>query len=144
MLQENDALAKAKVQLEHDVEQIGHNLKTAQVDCAYNTMSHSTVAPADASVSLVGQDQKAQIEGEFSSVPRCVGCSCVAIRLSVADENRESTLKVAALKEEITALKDKDRLNLEEIKRLLVEKVDLQSTGITQREKALQREHEFG
>ena len=47
------------------------------------------------------------------------------------------------LKDEIAALKDKDRLHLEEIKKLLLEKVDLQSTGINQREKALEREKEF-
>jgi protein HOOK3 len=51
--------------------------------------------------------------------------------------------KAAELKDEIASLKEKDRLHLEEIKKLLLEKIDLQSTDISQRERALVREKEF-
>ena len=45
--------------------------------------------------------------------------------------------------DEVVALKDKDGLRLEEIKKLLLEKVDLQSSAISQRDQLLAREREF-
>ncbi|ODN92707.1 hypothetical protein L198_05501 [Cryptococcus wingfieldii CBS 7118] len=51
--------------------------------------------------------------------------------------------QVRQLKEQIDILRDRDRQNLEEIKKLLTDKVDLQSAGINQRERALEKEKEF-
>ena len=61
----------------------------------------------------------------------------------MAEETKDLEHKVSELKDKVDALKDKDRLNLEEIKRLLHDKVDLQSSDISQREKALVREGEL-
>ena len=41
-------------------------------------------------------------------------------------------------------MKEKDRIHLEEIRRLLHEKIDLQAVTIEQKEKLLVREKEFG
>jgi protein HOOK3 len=57
----------------------------------------------------------------------------------------------AGLEEEVTRLQkqnkelgEKNRMQLEQINGLLLEKVNLQSEGIGQREKMLQRERDFG
>jgi len=57
----------------------------------------------------------------------------------------------AGLEEEITRLQkqnkelgEKNRMQLEQVNGLLLEKVNLQSEGIGQREKMLQRERDFG
>lgn len=40
-------------------------------------------------------------------------------------------------------MRDKDRLHLEEIKSLLKDKVDLQASGLAQRDTAIERERHF-
>lgn len=66
------------------------------------------------------------------------------MRKSIAAETAQEGEQASRLKDEIAILKDKDRLHLEEIKKLLLEKVDMQSTGLDQRAKAMEREKEFG
>ena len=46
--------------------------------------------------------------------------------------------------QQIEQMKEKDRIHLEEIRRLLHEKIDLQAVTIEQKEKLLVREKEFG
>jgi protein HOOK3 len=48
------------------------------------------------------------------------------------------------LKNHIKELNDKNRMQLEQVNGLLMEKVNLQSEGIGHREKMLQRERDFG
>jgi protein HOOK3 len=48
------------------------------------------------------------------------------------------------LKNQIKELSDKNKMQLEQVNALLLEKVNLQSEGIGQREKMLQRERDFG
>lgn len=48
------------------------------------------------------------------------------------------------LKKQVKALSDKNRMQLEQVNGLLLEKVNLQSEGIGQRELMLQRERDFG
>ena len=48
------------------------------------------------------------------------------------------------LRVQIKELGDKNRMQLEQINVLLLEKVSLQSDGIGQREKMIQRERDFG
>lgn len=55
-------------------------------------------------------------------------------------ETKELDGKANRLREEITVLRDKDKSHLEELRGLLLDKVDLQSTGILQRERELERE----
>ncbi len=85
------------------------------------------------------------------------------MRESVKGDDTKLHNELADLKEQVAVLKEKDRLHLEEIKRfvpkhpgvspksllitlssLLMEKIELQSSGITQREKAIERERDFG
>jgi protein HOOK3 len=51
---------------------------------------------------------------------------------------------VERLKTQLKELNDKNRMQLEQVNALLLEKVNLQSDGIGQRERMLQRERDFG
>ncbi|ORX38547.1 protein-nucleus import-related protein [Kockovaella imperatae] len=66
-----------------------------------------------------------------------------ALRESVSSEAGESDAQVLALRDQVSSLREKEKTHLEEINRLLSDKIDLQSAGISQREKALDREKEF-
>ncbi|KAL1411320.1 hypothetical protein Q8F55_002271 [Vanrija albida] len=67
-----------------------------------------------------------------------------SIIASARDEaNTESTKfseQVAALKDELSTLKERDRLHLEEIRRLMMDKIELQSAGNERTQEALERE----
>ncbi|WVQ99968.1 hypothetical protein IAU59_007111 [Kwoniella sp. CBS 9459] len=67
-----------------------------------------------------------------------------SLRETVKAESAELEQEVSQLKKEVSQLKEKDHQHLEDIKKLLLEKVDLQSAGIDQRERALMKEKEFG
>ncbi|OCF42706.1 hypothetical protein I317_03437 [Kwoniella heveanensis CBS 569] len=67
-----------------------------------------------------------------------------SLRVTVKAESAELEKEVSDLKQEVTKLREKDHQHLEDIKKLLLEKVDLQSAGIDQRERALMKEKEFG
>ena len=79
----------------------------------------------------------------FLSLAVDITQSRIVLRHSLAGETEEIEKRVSYLRDEVTSLKDKERNHLEEIKKLLVDKVDLQSVGISQREKALEREKDF-
>jgi hypothetical protein len=66
------------------------------------------------------------------------------LRESVDEDKASLEADVARLKEQLKELSDKNRMQLEQVNALLLEKVGLQSEGIGQRERMLQREREFG
>lgn len=52
--------------------------------------------------------------------------------------------EVSSLREQLTVLSDKNKLHLEQVNSLLMEKVSMQSEGLGQRERMLERERELG
>ncbi|KAL7423859.1 hypothetical protein Q5752_001444 [Cryptotrichosporon argae] len=94
-------------------------------------------------IEVAKEDVERQLKSaklDLSVVDKDQRSMLASLRETVKRENIEVDDLVVSLKGQIAELKDKDRVNLEEIRRLLVEKVDLQSAGISQREKALARE----
>lgn len=67
-----------------------------------------------------------------------------SLRESVNDDKIALEVEVARLQEQLKEAADKNKMQLEQINGLLLEKVNLQSEGIGQREKMLQRERDFG
>jgi protein HOOK3 len=66
------------------------------------------------------------------------------LRESVNEDKVGLEADVERLKKQIKELGDKNRMQLEQVNGLLMEKVNLQSEGIGHREKMLQRERDFG
>lgn len=66
------------------------------------------------------------------------------LRESVNEDKAGLEADVERLKNQLKELNDKNRMQLEQVNALLLEKVNLQSEGIGQRELALQRERDFG
>lgn len=67
-----------------------------------------------------------------------------SLRESVNEDKAELEVEVTSLKKQSKEISDKNRMQLEQINALLLEKVSLQSEGINQREKMLMRERDFG
>jgi len=67
-----------------------------------------------------------------------------SLRESVNDDKIALEEEVARLQEQLKEAAEKNKMQLEQINGLLLEKVNLQSEGIGQREKMLQRERDFG
>ncbi|KAG5637856.1 hypothetical protein H0H81_002895 [Sphagnurus paluster] len=66
------------------------------------------------------------------------------LRESVNEDKAALEADVERLKKQNKDLSDKNRMQLEQVNALLLEKVNLQSEGIGHREKMLQRERDFG
>lgn len=66
------------------------------------------------------------------------------LRESVNEDKAGLEADVERLKNQNKELGDKNRMQLEQLNGLLLEKVNLQSEGIGHREKMLQRERDFG
>ncbi|CAK5264726.1 unnamed protein product [Mycena citricolor] len=66
------------------------------------------------------------------------------LRDSVNEDKATLESHVERLKQQNKELSEKNRMQLEQVNGLLLEKVNLQSEGIGHREKALQRERDFG
>ncbi|CDO69034.1 hypothetical protein BN946_scf184834.g41 [Trametes cinnabarina] len=66
------------------------------------------------------------------------------LRESVNEDKAELEAEVERLRAQIKELSDKNKMQLEQINGLLLEKVNLQSEGIDQRERMLQRERAIG
>ena len=66
------------------------------------------------------------------------------LRESVNDDKAELEAEVDRLRTQIKELADKNKMQLEQINGLLLEKVNLQSEGIDQRDRMLQRERAIG
>ncbi len=67
-----------------------------------------------------------------------------SLRESVNEDKADLELELAELQKHIRDLKDRNRMQLEQINNLLLEKVDMQSESIGHREKMLEREKAFG
>jgi protein HOOK3 len=67
-----------------------------------------------------------------------------SLRESVNDDKVALEGEVARLQQQLREAVDKNKMQLEQINSLLLEKVNLQSEGIGQRERMLQRERDFG
>ncbi|KAJ7582506.1 hypothetical protein C8J56DRAFT_221033 [Mycena floridula] len=66
------------------------------------------------------------------------------LRESVNEDKAGLEADVERLRKQNKELSDKNRMQLEQVNGLLLEKVNLQTEGISQREKALMRERDFG
>jgi protein HOOK3 len=66
------------------------------------------------------------------------------LRESVNEDKKNLEADAERLKSLVKELGDKNRMQLEQVNSLLLEKVSLQSESIGQREKMLQRERDFG
>ncbi|KAL0071641.1 hypothetical protein AAF712_001498 [Marasmius tenuissimus] len=66
------------------------------------------------------------------------------LRESVNEDKAGLEADIEKLRKQNKDLSDKNRMQLEQVNALLLEKVNLQSEGISQREKSLQRERDFG
>ncbi|KAL4074574.1 HOOK protein-domain-containing protein [Scleroderma yunnanense] len=67
-----------------------------------------------------------------------------SLRESVNEDKAGLEAEAERLKKQIKELTEKNRMQLEHVNTLLLEKVNLQSEGIGQRERMLQRERDFG
>lgn len=67
-----------------------------------------------------------------------------SLRESVSEDKASLEAETDRLKKQIKELNEKNRMQLEQVNVLLLEKVNLQSEGIGQREKMLQRERDIG
>ncbi|EPT01820.1 hypothetical protein FOMPIDRAFT_146747 [Fomitopsis schrenkii] len=66
------------------------------------------------------------------------------LRESVNEDKAEMESEIKELRDQIKELSDKNRMQLEQVNGLLLEKVSLQSEGIDQRDRMLQRERAIG
>ncbi|GJJ12471.1 hypothetical protein Clacol_006713 [Clathrus columnatus] len=66
------------------------------------------------------------------------------LRESVSEDKLGLESEMEKLRNQIRDLKDKNRMQLEQVNALLLEKVNLQSEGIGQRERMLERERDYG
>jgi protein HOOK3 len=67
-----------------------------------------------------------------------------SLRESVNEDKASLEVDVDRLRKHIKELSEKNRMQLEQVNALLLEKVNLQSEGIGHREKLLQKERDFG
>lgn len=67
-----------------------------------------------------------------------------SLRESVSEDKASLEVETDRLKKQIKELSEKNRMQLEQVNALLLEKVILQSEGIGQRERMLQRERDIG
>lgn len=66
------------------------------------------------------------------------------LRETVNEDKVALEAETERLRNQVKELTDKNRMQLEHVNTLLLEKVNLQSEGIGQRERMLQRERDFG
>jgi protein HOOK3 len=67
-----------------------------------------------------------------------------SLRESVNEDKVALEEEAARLQQQVKEAAERNKMQLEQINSLLLEKVNLQSDGINQREKMLQRERDFG
>ena len=66
------------------------------------------------------------------------------LRESVNEDKAVLESEVSRLHDQIKDLSDKNKMQLEQINGLLLEKVNMQSEGLDQRDRMLQRERDIG
>ncbi|KAA1478772.1 HOOK-domain-containing protein [Dentipellis sp. KUC8613] len=100
----------------------------AELEVRYNSQAKElTIAKSD--LNLVNKDQLEIL---------------ASLRESVNEDKSGLEAEAQRLTDQIKELNDKNKMQLEQINGLLFEKVNLQSEGIGQREKMLQRERDIG
>ncbi|KAI0747833.1 HOOK-domain-containing protein [Daedaleopsis nitida] len=103
-------------------------IEHAELEVKFDAMSKElTVAKSD--LTLVNRDQLDILK---------------TLRESVNEDKAELEAEVDRLRTQIKELSDKNKMQLEQINGLLLEKVNLQSEGIDQRDRMLQRERAIG
>lgn len=105
-----------------------HELIIAKSDRKTARFSLLTPISEDALVNLVNKDQL-----EILST----------LRESVSEDKAGLEADMAKLRGSVKDLTDKNRMQLEQINKMLMEKVNLQSESIGQKEKMLERERDF-
>ena len=128
-IDELDSLKKEHAQLEVQYGTASKELTIARSNCPFPVrLVASSLTRLDL-VALVNRDQL-----EILS----------SLRESVNDDKVALEEEVNRLKQQLREASEKNKMQLEQINSLLLEKVNLQSEGIGQREKMLQRERDFG
>ncbi|KAG6910913.1 hypothetical protein DXG01_006596 [Tephrocybe rancida] len=124
-----EAAIALRQRLNETVEQFEDLRKThAELELNFETQSRElTIAKSD--LNLVNKDQLDIL---------------ATLRESVNEDKAALEEDVERLKKQNKDLGDKNRMQLEQVNALLLEKVNLQSEGIGHREKMLQRERDFG
>ncbi|KDQ13128.1 hypothetical protein BOTBODRAFT_395757 [Botryobasidium botryosum FD-172 SS1] len=101
--------------------------KHTELEVKYETLSAElTIAKSD--LNLVNKDQLDILH---------------TLRESVNEDKAELEAENARIKDQVQELQDKAKMQLEQINSLLMEKVNLQSEGIGQRERMLERERDY-
>lgn len=130
-MEQLDALRNEHTELGVAFETQKRELTIAKSDCKPLGISGVTPLfdPVSFTVNLVNKDQLDIL---------------ASLRESVNEDKAGMAADMNRLKNQIKELSDKNKMQLEQVNTLLLEKVNLQSDGIGQREKMLQRERDFG
>ncbi|KAF9001979.1 HOOK protein-domain-containing protein [Cyathus striatus] len=124
-----EAAIALRRRLNETVEQLEELRKEhAELEVKFDTMTRElTIAKSD--LTLVNKDQLDIL---------------ATLRESVNEDKAGLEADIDRLKKQNKEVSDKNRMQLEQINALLLEKVNLQSEGIGHRERMLQRERDFG
>ena len=123
-----EALRKANAELEVKYDTLNRELTIAKSDCM-QLLLDTLIFLIFLSVTLVNKDQLEIL---------------ATLRESVNEAKLDLEADVERLKKQNKELSEKNHMQLEQVNGLLLEKVNLQSEGIGQRERMLQRERDFG
>jgi len=129
-VEELEKIKKDYMELEVRFDTVNRELTIAKSDCedfffAVQDLTSTSLLP----VTLVNKDQLDIL---------------ASLRDSVNEDKASLEADVDRLRKQIKELSEKNRMQLEQINGLLLEKVNLQSEGIGHREKLLQRERDLG
>lgn len=124
-----EAAIALRQRLNESVEQLDTlRREHAELQVKFETQSRDlTIAQSD--LNLVNKDQLEIL---------------ATLRESVNEDKADMESDMTRLRSQIVELKDKNKMQLEQVNTLLMEKVSLQSEGIGQRERLLERERHFG
>ncbi len=128
-INELDNLKKDRTELEVQNNALSRDLTIAKSDCLSCSLSFALSLTQFDPVALVNRDQLDIL---------------ASLRESVNDDKVALEEELARLQQQLREAAEKNRMQLEQINSLLLEKVNLQSEGIGQRERMLQRERDFG
>jgi hypothetical protein len=124
-----DALRKEHAELEVQYDSQTRELTITKSDCLCSIQLVLILSNPVLQVNLVNKDQVEIL---------------ASLRESVSEDKTALEAEMERVKKQMRELNEKNRMQLEQVNVLLLEKVNLQSEGIGQREKMLQRERDFG
>lgn len=128
-INELDNLKRDHTQLEVENNALSRELTIVKSDCPFRAKFFVLSLTQFDPVALVNRDQLDIL---------------ASLRESVNDDKVALEQELARLEQQLREATEKNKMQLEQINNLLLEKVNLQSEGIGQREKMLQRERDFG